>query len=77
MSRFFDWKCDNCGTVKEVYENFNNEPHVCECGSEMKRIISNPPQHNFKDLPKGHNLGIKARKEAWESRDPKEFRQIM
>ena len=76
--RFFDWQCKECSTVKEFYENFNNDPHTCElCGHGMKRMFSSPPQFNTKELPRGHNLGVQARREAWESRDPKKFREIM
>jgi len=75
--KFFDWKCYNCNTVKEYYEKFNNDPHICEkCGTEMKRIITSPPQHNFKNLPPGHNLSATKRRELWNSRDSKDVLQL-
>jgi predicted nucleic acid-binding Zn ribbon protein len=74
--RFYDYRCQNpeCNQVKEFHEptNADTEKHICQCGSEMKRIISSPPAFGFKSKPAGYNLSATERKRRWNSSDPRD-----
>ena len=37
----YEYKCQQCGRVSEVFQKFSDEPLTeCLCGGEMKKLIS-------------------------------------
>jgi len=76
----YEYKCDNCGDVFEVRQEFADEPvgvHE-KCGGPVHRLMSTP-SFNFKgsgwyvtDYGKGSNGSKKSDKESKESKEGKE-----
>ena len=59
----YEYKCENCGEVFEVRQNYSDEPVTVheKCGGRVEKLIS-APSFNFKgsgwyvnDYPKGGN----------------------
>lgn len=43
----YEYKCDKCNTIKEVFHGMNESPDVlcdcdCQCVTYMKKVISKP-----------------------------------
>ncbi len=63
----YEYKCENCGEVFEVRQNYSDEPVTAheKCGGRVEKLIS-APSFNFKgsgwyvnDYPKGGGNGAK------------------
>src|SRR5258708_6003131 len=63
----YEYKCENCGEVFEVRQNYSDEPVTVheKCGGRGEKMIS-PPSFNFKgsgwdvdNYPKGGGNGAK------------------
>jgi len=71
--RFYDYKCIKCNNIKEFYEDTNDDikVHNCDCGGEMKRILSSV-SFSIKQKPVYWDLSASERKRRWNSPDPSE-----
>jgi len=73
----YEYKCENCGEVFEVRQNYSDEPVTVheKCGGMVEKLIS-APSFNFKgsgwyvnDYPKGGNGAKKAESEGKSTAD--------
>ena len=48
----FDYLCKTCEVIKEdvLVRNFDEVNHCEKCGTELKRLLSAPAAHKFKEL---------------------------
>ena len=79
----YEYKCENCGEVFEVRQNYSDEPVTVheKCGGQVEKLIS-APSFNFKgsgwyvtDYGKGNNGSKKSDKENKESKEGKESKE--
>ncbi len=73
----YEYKCENCGEVFEVRQNYSDEPVTVheKCGGRVEKLIS-APSFNFKgsgwyvnDYPKGGNGAKKGESEGKSTTD--------
>lgn len=75
--RTFEYKCTDCGKKKDFFENYEDKEkeHICDCGGEMKRIISTPNFH-FTNKPKNFGMPHSKRRAIWNSKDTRDKLEI-
>ena len=76
----YEYRCSLCDNQFEESDPMSESslPRKCpNCPDGMGRRIFSTSNFTFKNLSKGHNLGVQKRRELFNSKDPKEFREIM
>ncbi len=64
----YDFKCENCGNVQEKFAKIDEITSPCDCGTEMKRLITsryyvNPDIEYVTDNISGDPIRVSSRKQ--------------